>query len=626
MTVSAQNLTELASQLDSDQMNQRTEARQQIQELLTASVAPTADATAAVALEQEVLQLLKSGASRPAQVWLLRMLELTGSEASVPVIATFLTSSDTELRGCARRALIANPSPQATAVLAQAMLRASDAEKRAYIDAFVYRDDARAVKAIAPLLQSSDPATVVQAANALIVLADASVIPKLKAARGSAPEGSRAAIELAMLALGADAQTCADMIQSGADVGVAEAAFVALQQQDSAAAAKVLQDVLTEEPTPLRRAMLGTAMQEPALRAILLDGLTARSTEDQLLILAGIAEQGIDAAEASVITLLQSPEQSVRQQAIVTLGVIGGSASFAPLHALFNESNEDAAKALAKLDLPEVDAELFKTVKEGSDPKQRAAAIELLTLRNADGAAELFNQYIAPGNSDELRGKCLKALEVVGSVDSCKLMAQLIVSDDSMKRASQQSLKRLCVNYGSPDMLWESVFVPALQAAPSDAARGDLLVIADAVAGDQLLALIKQQIASAGSPLRPAALKTLQRWPDMEASDVWLELIAAPTVSASDIKAAQAGLGRMVKSREVEGWEKLKLDQIVVAVEKAPTPEFKKAMVNLYSDPNGYIQHYLHDAFEQFANDPAISAEVAAVLAMVPESKVRRQR
>jgi HEAT repeat protein len=373
--------------------------------------------------------------------------------------------------------------------------------------------------------------------------------------------------------------------------------------------------------------MLGSAMTEPALQVILLDSLDLRTPEDQIIILSGIAEQEITSAEASVIALLSSADQAVRKQAIFTLGVIGGSASFSTLYAMFlNESDEDAGKALAKLDLATMDNELFETVEESSDLKQRSAAMQLLALRNAEGAAELFNRTIAPGNPDDLRVECMKALEVLGTVESCQAMAQFIVLGDSVKRPAQKSLKRLCLNYGDPDLLWDSVFVPALKAAGNDAIRGDLLVIADAVAGDKLLAYIQQQIADTGSSLRPAALKTLQRWPHMEASEVWFELISRPNVSASDIKAAQSGLGRMVKSKEVGGWDKLKLNQIVIAVEKAPTAEFKQAMVNLYLKPDDYIQHYLHDAFEQFANDPDISFEVAAVLATVSESKVRRKR
>jgi hypothetical protein len=627
MTAYAQNLSELVAQLDSDQMNQRTEARSGIQQLLTDSTAPTADANARSALEEEALQILQSDPSHPAQVWLLRMLELTGSEKSVPVIASYLNSSDGQLRDCARRALVANPAPEATTVLARAMMRASDAEKRPYIDGFVFRGDRRAAKVIVPLLKSKDADTVIQAANALVVLNEPSVYSELKVAHTNAPQGSRAAIELAMLATGAEASICKTLISSAANVGVAEAAFIALLKKDTSEAVAVLQAAVDEAPSPLRTAMLATAMTEPAMQAILLDSLDLRTPEDQLIILSGIAEQDITNTEASVIALLSSADQAVRKQAIFTLGAIGGSASFSTLYALFlNESDEDASKALEKLDLATIDKELFETVEESSDLKQRSAAMQLLALRNAEGAADLFNRTIAPGNPDDLRVECMKALEVLGTVESCQAMAQFIVSGDSVKRPAQKSLKRLCLNYGDPDLLWDSVFVPALKTAANDAVRGDLLVIADAVAGDKLLTYIQQQIADTESSLRPAVLKTLQRWPHMEASKVWLELISTPNVSASDIKAAQSGLGRMVKSKEVEGWEKLKLNQIVVAVEKAPTAEFKQAMVNLYLKPNDYIQHYLHDAFEQFANDSDISVEVAAVLATVSESKVRRKR
>lgn len=625
--VSAQNLSELVTLLDSGGMNQRTEARNSIQQLLTNSTAPTADLNARIVLEQEALQLLQSDLSHPAQAWLLRMLELTGSEASIPVIASYLNSPDTELRDCARRALVANPAPEANAVLYQAMLRSSDAEKRAYINGFAFRGDARAAKAIVPLLKSDDADTVVQAANALALLGESSVYSELNLARTNAPDGSRAAIELAMLATGADASTCKSLISSAANVGVAEAAFVALISKDTTEAVSVLQAAVDEAPSPLRSAMLGTAMTTPALQVILLKNLGSRTPEDQLIILSGILEQKITSAETSVIALLSSEDLAVRKQAIFTLGVIGGSASFSTLYALFlNEFEKDVSNALAMLDLATIDNELFKIVEKSPDHKQLSSATQLLAMRNAEGATELLNRMIAPANSDDLRVECMKALEVLGTVETCQAMAQFIVSGDSVKRPAQKSLKRLCLNYGDPDHLWNSVFVPALNTAANDAIRADLLVIADAVAGDDFLAYIQKKILDTESSLRPTVLKTLQRWPNMEASEVWLELISMPNVSASDIKAAQSGLGRMVKSKEVEGWEKLKLDQIVVAVEKAPTPEFKKAMVNLYLKPNGYIQHYLHDAFEQFANDLDISSEVSAVLAMVPESKVRRKR
>ena len=60
---SAQNLSELVAQLDSGQMDQRTDARNGIHQLLTNSTAPTADVNARRSLEQEALQLLRSSLS-----------------------------------------------------------------------------------------------------------------------------------------------------------------------------------------------------------------------------------------------------------------------------------------------------------------------------------------------------------------------------------------------------------------------------------------------------------------------------------------------------------------------------------------------------------------------------------
>ena len=69
--------------------------------------------------------------------------------------------------------------------------------------------------------------------------------------------------------------------------------FVALIKKDTAEAVSVLQAAVDEAPSPLRSAMLGTAMTTPALQVILLKNLDSRAPEDQLIILSGILEQKI---------------------------------------------------------------------------------------------------------------------------------------------------------------------------------------------------------------------------------------------------------------------------------------------------------------------------------------------
>ena len=108
----------------------------------------------------------------------------------------------------------------------------------------------------------------------------------------------------------------------------------------------------------------------------------------------------------------------------------------------------------------------------------------------------------------------------------------------------------------------------------------------------------------------------------MEASEVWPELTSMPNVSASDIKAAQSGLGRRVVKKPRLG--EAKLNQIVLLLRKRRR-QILQAMVNLYLKPSGYIQHYLHDAFEQFANDPDISLEVSQFLRLYLNQRCRKR-
>ena len=86
----------------------------------------------------------------------------------------------------------------------------------------------------------------------------------------------------------------------------------------------------------------------------------------------------------------------------------------------------------------------------------------------------------------------MKALESLGELQSCTTLAGLLLQGDPLKRDAQRSLKRLCLNYGDPDRLWNEVFLPALGAASSDEIRQDLLAIADAVAGDALMDYLKK--------------------------------------------------------------------------------------------------------------------------------------
>ena len=628
LSVVAEDLASLIGQLDAKPYAEGNGLRIEIQQLFIEASAPKAAPLALQELEQSILDQLPEVREAISRQWMIRILEWFGSEASVPVLATYLGDSDEETRDCARRALVANPSDEATRVLARALLRAEEAEKGKYMDAFVYRNDVRSVKVIEAFLKSKNAPLVEEAARALVRLGDAVAPEALVEARTHARAETKAVLERAILTAEIDAVGCRSLIDSGANSGIASAAFSVLLNLDPEAAGAVLHLFLDEPASPLRSKILRIAFEREDLQEFLISKLQTVSVPDQLLLLDAISELSLSRYEGAVLALLSGTDTEVEGKVLETLAQIGGQASFEPLSdRLASGSNKAAERALSMLDLPELNQRLFTVLETEEDAEKLALAVRLLALRNADGAEELFRAMVAAeASSDALRKECMKALESLGELQSCTTLVGLLLQGDSLKRDVQRSLKRLCLNYGDPDRLWNEVFLPALGAASSDAIRQDLLAIADAVAGDALMGYLNELFEDQSSALRPAAIKVLSRWPTMDSGALWIEIATATEASSSDIKAAQAGLARIAKNKEIEGWEKLKLDMIVDALEEAPTNAFKQAMVACYLDPSPYIQHYLHDAFETYVGDPLIGSDVQKILAMVPDSKERRKR
>lgn len=625
LSLSGQSLEALIQQLDTKSYADAYALRVEILKTF-ASTFGDSDAPTVEALEQIVIEQLPEVSNPKAKIYLLRVLQWFGSEASVPVLAVYLKSTNKDLQETARRALMANPSDQAAHILAQSLFQATDLNKGPFLDAFVYRDDKRSIKAIEAYMQSDTPGLVAEATQALIQLGEEDAMDWVVDAYKRSGAENKNLLQRAQVLLGADAGTCERLIREGVDSGVVMAAYRRLLSLDQSAAEEMLQLFLGEPGSHLRSKLLRVSFESESLRDSCIAHLANSSAADQKLILQAITEHALSAYEDAVLSLLAVSDKEVKREAIRTLGVVGGVASYDSLFTLFMEdADKDAEEALAMLTLPSLNERLFQLLEHGEDPDKRTAAVRLLARRNAQGAAEIFTQRIQPGSSEVLRRECIRALESLGTLQTCQTFAGFIIEEDPLKRDVQRSLKRLCLNYGDPDLLWAEVFMPALNAAPSDDLRRDLLAIADGVAGEALLSYIRTQIEDKDSSLRSASMKILSRWPDLYAGELWIQVATDPEASPSDLTAAQAGLTRIVKNKKVIGWEKLKLELIVKALKSAPNDTFKRAMITCYLEPSSYIQHYLHDAFQPYLNDPVVAQEVAAVLATIPELKERRK-
>ena len=407
------------------------------------------------------------------------------------------------------------------------------------------------------------------------------------------------------------------LMMEGRNPGIRTGAFIQLAAADPKRARNALVEVLKQVDGPLRAALLRAAMEsgDAETQDLLVAGLKGAAPSDQLVLLGAIRGLELRIHEKDVIGLLAQPKGKVRDAAIYTLATIGGVDSFKPLYTAYREEASKAVTfAISQLPVPAVDAELMKTVAEDADVNRRLAAMTPLMLRNPDGAIELFNRLAAPEQPETIRKAAYKTLESIGNVESCSVFAKTVVQGGEWQKPAQMSLKRLCVSLDKGEDIWRGAFKPALDGAPNDEAREALLAILDGAACGGALSYLKQTAKDPANGLRPAAMRSLARWPQFDAGDAWLEVMAIEGATSEDIAAAQQGVVRVLSRKEIKADTDRKLKLAAKAVQQAPTLEFKQAVLGCYKDVSGRDKDRLKKIWKPLLNDTNIVDQVQALM------------
>jgi len=130
-----------------------------------AVVSTHGDAAARKALEDRLLAVLRTDASRDAKDAVCRVLRTIGTVASIPTLAALLP--DEKLSHMARYALERIPGPEAAQALLSAIPKVAPKIKIGLISSLEARREASAIPALQILLASTDPSVAQSAAYAL---------------------------------------------------------------------------------------------------------------------------------------------------------------------------------------------------------------------------------------------------------------------------------------------------------------------------------------------------------------------------------------------------------------------------------------------------------------------------
>lgn len=615
----AAGLGGLVDQLRTPADPARHEVRQEILLLLADATRPGADRNAYLRLEAELIAQLKTPLPRTERLYLIRMLELFGEEASVTALRPLLGDEDKEVRTSAQRALAGISGKAGTGELETGLSQGKAEDRAAYIDQLAYVGDAAAVEKIEKLRQSNDPKIAAAATLALGKLKNKKALPALLKAHQTAAAHDKIFIEAALLNIGVDADTANLLAKTGASDSIRGNAFQQLTALDSKRADTMLSAVITQPDFNARGLFVAHAINHgsAAAKTQLIQHLATAPLDDQLIIVTAIGTNGWSQYEPQVLALAPTAQGELLDAVVDTLGKTGSDASFDPIYQALvaNPKNKTFPIALARLRAPSADKNLLATVANSNgDINDRVAAIKVLELRNTPGAAQQLNGIAQTASAPkELRLASFRALENIGDLKSAHVLAGLIRANDPLLNPVQLSLKRFALNFGAPEVIWTEIYEPALRPTVDRQVQENFLLILDAVACQPSLDALAKVIATPTSELHAAAISTLKRWPDYTACSIWIDIAAAPNASADDIANAQAALVRTFKANDAKT-ENQRIKLAVQAIQQGPNAAFKQAILSCYENANAKLRQKLKPMFKPLANDPDVGALVKTYL------------
>jgi hypothetical protein len=358
-------------------------------------------------IERVLLDRLAATADPLARVALVRALGAYGGAASAAPLGALLAGADAGLAAEALLALAPNPAPAATAVLTDALARATDSSRcGGLIDALGGRLDCP-VEMLAARLADADPAVAGALALALARTPQAAALAALQAAYAAAGSLERADL-LGRAILESPLAGPELREQMGLRLDLADGARVAVPEPaPDAARIAELEAVLTTGDRPVRAAAARAyaTLAAPGLDARLLGQLDSATAAERLAVMPLLAARNPPGANARLLAIAGAADAGVDERA----------AALAALEAIAGMEELDGLLALAA-------AEPAAEVRAAA---QRAARRIVNRLQAADAVWPLLADAFAAAASPEHTLGLLAILEAAPAPAALPLLDAL---------------------------------------------------------------------------------------------------------------------------------------------------------------------------------------------------------
>jgi len=517
----------------------------------------------------KLVAVLKSDAPQKEKADACRQLSVIGTKDAIAPLAALL--GDEKLSHMARYALEPIPDPAVDDALRDALGKLKGRPLVGVITSIGVRRDAKAVAALAKMLQDPDTEVAQAAARALGKIGNSAAAKALQGVLANAPAASQ-------LALCEGLFRCAEALAAKGQRDEAIAIYDQLRNLQAPHQVRggavrgailtrgkdgltLLRQYLRSDDYILFSAAVQTAGELPGTEVTqaLAAELNRLPADNQILVMQALGNRHDAAALPTIVKTAKSGEVALRVTALKVLGQLGDASVVPTLFEAAVESNAEVAKAaqdtlVGLTSTKEVNAAILAVVEKG-ESKTRLVAIDVVAQRRmVTGNPLLFK--VADDPDKQIRIATIEALGQTGETkDLAGLVAMLVNRKNAEElRTTENAAKAVCGRSTDKQACAEKLLAVLPQAQAE--AKCALLRLLRVTGGTDALQAVRAAVKDANAQIQETAIRTLCEWPTADAAPDLLEMAKTSPEPSRKIAALRGYIG-LVRDERLSTEKKL---------------------------------------------------------------------
>jgi HEAT repeat protein len=506
--------------------------------LLLACAAPTFAQTVAPKQDEPKLiaVLQDAGASQKDKVDACRQLAIIGGKDSIAPLAALL--GDEKLSHNARYALEPNPDPAVDEVLRDALGKVKGRPLVGVITSIGVRRDAKAVPALAKLLDDSDAMVAKATARAMGSIGTSEAADALRKVLPGAADDRKLDVCEGLF-------RCAEKFAAEEQKDQAVAIYDQLRALDGAHQVRagalrgailargkdglaLLQENLRSKDYILFSAAVQTSQVMPGggVTKALLDALKDLPADNQIVVIQAVSLRNDKQALPVLLAATQAGPTPVRIAAVEAVTEMGNAAVVPVLVQLLDDPDKEIAslaqECLAALPAKEADDAIMTMFNSGNTEK-RLTALDMIGRRRMTASVPALLKATRDSDPKIRQAATRVAGEMAGAQQVPALLDLLAQSEKQEDlAAAEQALMTACTRAADQQATARTLIGSLDKAKPRQ--KAVLLRVLAAVGGPEALKAVQASLDSSDADVRAAAIRALSTWKTTDAAPHLLTL------------------------------------------------------------------------------------------------------